>query len=629
MCGICGIVSLQGDTVSEEALWRMTRRLEHRGPDDQGVQVFGDTGFGATRLSIIDLSHAGHQPMTNEDGTVWITYNGELYNFHSLRDELLNRYTFRSQTDTEVILHAYQEWGEDCVKRFNGIFAFAIYDSRKRKVFAARDQIGIKPFYYFADSRRFVFASEVKALFALDILPQVAKENVAEYLMYGWLADSRTLFDGVSSLEPGHRMTVSLDERPQVVTSCYYRPSEQVREAEYRSWSNVRPEEAIERCAELLETSVRDQMVSDVPVGTLCSGGVDSSLVTALALKHNPQVKIFNVSLSDNAELSEERYARAVADKLGIEIIYLHLDRQLFQDALVETIYHADFPIYNLNAVPVYHISRIAREHGVKVLLAGEGGDELFGGYDWRYHRLYRNVRTRRRYGRWIASLLNRGVDLAYLTRDDLFLNHFRTTTDDVAGGLRFASGLFGRHTRFRESLAVYDFITKLEERYAQAAMLTDVREYLEHLLNREDKSTMQASVECRVPFLDLRVVDFAVNLPYRFKVRNGEGKWVVKKVAERYLPQEVIYRRKLGFNLPARQYLNFSDAIFNDGFWSNTFGIGAKTIAAECSNGNGSFWYAFLVTEIWGRLFLDGQSPAEIKRVLNTGDSNITVMKL
>ncbi len=620
MCGICGIISLQGDPVGEDALWRMTRRLDHRGPDDRGVEVFGDAGFGHTRLSIIDLSPAGHQPMSNGDESAWITYNGELYNYRSLRAELEDRYTFRSQTDTEVILHAYEEWGEDCVRRFNGIFAFAIYDVRKRRVFAARDQIGVKPFYYVADGRRVVFASEVKALYALDLVPRVAKENVAEYLMYGWLADSRTLFEGVRSLEPGHWLTVSIDERPQIVTSCYYRPARLVSPDEYHRWDATRVEDVIEHCGTLLETCVREQMISDVPVGTLCSGGVDSSLVTALALKHNPQVKIFNVSLSDNAELNEERYAQAVARHLGIEINYYHLDRQRFREALVDSIYHADFPLYNLNAVPVYYVSRLAREQGIKVLLAGEGGDELFGGYSWRYDRLHRNVLHRRRYGKWLARILNRGADLAYLTRDDLFLHHFRTTTNDVAGALNFASGFFGRGARFQESLDAYSFLPKPEEQYAQAAMLTDVREYLEHLLNREDKSTMQASVECRVPLLDPRVVQFALNLPYRFKVKGGEGKWIIKKIAERHLPREVIYRRKVGFNLPARQYLNYSEAIFRDGFWANTFGIQPETIARETMSANGSFWYAFLVTEIWGRLFIDGQKPEEINGILDCG---------
>jgi asparagine synthase (glutamine-hydrolysing) len=450
MCGICGIVNLHGEPVSREALLRMTHRLEHRGPDDLGIETFGDLGFGHTRLSIIDLSPAGHQPMANADGSVWITYNGELYNYQALRAELQSHHSFRSQSDTEVIIHAYETWGDDCVKRFNGIFAFAIYDRSRRRVFAARDQIGVKPFYYCVDDRRLIFASEVKALFELDLVPRVAKENIAEYLMYGWLADERTLFEGVQSLEPGQRLVVSLDERPQTSTSFYYRPAERVNAEEYRRLDGQPTSSVIDRCAELLETSVRDQMIADVPVGTLCSGGVDSSLITALALKQNPQVKIFNVSLSDNDELNEEKYAQAVARHLGIEINYYHLDRQRFREALVETIYHADFPIYNLNAVPVFYVSRLARQKGIKVLLAGEGGDELFGGYSWRYERLHRNVLRRRRYGKWLARILNRSADLAYLTRDDLFLHHFRTTTNDVAGALKFASGFYGRGARFR-----------------------------------------------------------------------------------------------------------------------------------------------------------------------------------
>jgi len=621
MCGICGIISFSSDPVSEERLSRAVERLAHRGPDDSGAMILegSKVALGHRRLSIIDLSAAGHQPMASIDGTVWITFNGEIYNYKALRSELESRHTFRSQSDTEVIINAYREWGEDCVSRFDGIFAFALYDSVRRRLFAARDQIGIKPFYYHSDDRQFVFASEIKALFDLGVIPRAARENIAEFLMYGWLADHRTMFEGVRSLEPGHWLSIALDGSHAPTVTQYYDPRAVVLSKKHRRWESASDQEVINECGRLLEASVAGQMVSDVPVGTLCSGGVDSSLVTALALKHNPQLSIFNVSVTDDAALNEEPYARKVAAHLGIEFNYFKLNRQQFRDALVETIYHADFPIYNLNAVPVYYISRMARETGVKVLLAGEGGDELFGGYEWRYGRLFRNVRARRRYGRWIARLLNRTSDLAYVTRDDLFLPHFRTTTDDAANALKFASGFFGRGARFKQSLAAYDFIDLPEERYAQAAMLADVREYLEHLLNREDKSAMQASVECRVPFLNLDVVDFALNLPFKFKLRNGEGKWVIKKLAERYLPREVIYRQKLGFNLPARDYLQFSDKIFENGFWQLEFGIDRKTIAEECSNGGSSFWYGFLVTEIWGRLFLRGESIAEVKQILDS----------
>lgn len=619
MCGICGIISTE--PVDEQRLTRAIERLAHRGPDDTGATLLenGKVAFGHRRLSIIDLSSSGHQPMASIDGKIWITFNGEIYNYKAIRKELEPSYNFRSQSDTEVIINAYKEWGENCVSNFDGIFALALYDSEKRRLFAARDQIGIKPFYYHADDRQFVFASEVKALFDLGVKPRAARENLAEFLMYGWLADQRTMFEGVRSLEPGHWLSINIDQPGSTRVVQYYDPRSVVAREKHERRLRESDAGIIDECERLLDASVAGQMVSDVPVGTLCSGGVDSSLVTALALRHNPQLSIFNVSVSDDATLNEEAYARQVAAHLKIEFNYFKLDRQQFKDAFVETIYHSDFPIYNLNAVPVYYISRMARDMGVKVLLAGEGGDELFGGYEWRYGRLFRNVRARRRYGRWIARILNRTSDLAYVTRDDLFLPHFRTTTDDAANALKFASGFFGRGARFKQSLAAYDFIESTEEKYAQAAMLSDVREYLEHLLNREDKSAMQASVECRVPFLNLDVVDFALNLPFKFKLRNGEGKWVIKKLAERYLPREVIYRRKLGFNLPVREYLAFSDKIFEDGFWKSEFGIDRKTIGEECSNGGSSFWYGFLVTEIWGRLFLRGESIPDIKKILTS----------
>jgi asparagine synthase (glutamine-hydrolysing) len=617
MCGICGLLDTPGKPVREAMLRLMAQRLAHRGPDASGVRVWGSAGLGHCRLAIIDLSATGHQPMPNQDETLWITYNGELYNYRELRRRLEGEFAFRSRTDTEVVLHAYEKWGEDCLQHFNGIFAFGIYDTVRRQLFAARDPMGVKPFYYCTHAGRFAFASEIKALLTPDFVPAVAKENVAEYLMYGWLADERTLFAGIKSLEPGQRLIVQASAPSDVATACYYAPASRVSAAEYRCWERRHPEEIVEHCSRLLEESVAGQMMSDVPVGALCSGGVDSSLVAAIALKHNRRTRIFHVALGDDARLNEERYARAVAGHLGINIHCFHLDREHFRTALVDTIYHSDFPLYNLNAVPVYYISRVAREKGVKVLLAGEGGDELFGGYLWRYARLYRNVRARRRYGRWIAGLLHRTVDIAHLYPESHFLHNLRSTPADVGNALKFASGFFGRSVRYEHNLGAYAFLARAEERHAQAAMLTDMREYLEHLLNREDKHTMQASVECRVPLLDVRLVEFALNLPYRFKVRQNCGKWVLKKVAERYLPQEVIYRPKIGFNLPIQEYLDFSPAIYRDGFWQTQFGIRPETIAQQCARGEGSFWYAFLMTEIWGRLFLNGDSPEMLSALL------------
>ena len=617
MCGICGVLDTSGKPIDETGLRTMTQRLSHRGPDDLGVHILGGVGLGHTRLAVIDLTESGHQPMANEDGTLWITYNGELYNFRELRSELEKQFAFRSRTDTEVVLHAYEKWGESCLSHFNGIFAFAIYDSARRQLFAARDPLGVKPFYYGANGNRFAFASEIKALFALGITPAPAKENLAEYLMYGWLADERTLFTGIRSLEPGHRLTVRASEPLRIEPRCYYAPASRVSAGEYRRWERTAPSEAVETCSRLLEQSIAQQLMSDVPVGVLCSGGVDSSLVTALALKHSPGTRIFHVGLRDDAAMSEEPYARAVARHLGIGIHCYPLGREEFHAALVDTIYHSDFPLYNLNAVPVYYISRLARQQGVKVLLAGEGGDELFGGYPWRYQRLYRNVRARRRYGRWIAGLLHRTVDLAHLNPEGLFIHNFRTTTGDVENALQFASGFFGRAARWEKSLNAYRFLARPEEQHAQAAMLTDIREYLEHLLNRADKQTMQASVECRVPLLDVRVVEFALNLPYAFKVRRNVAKWILKKVAERHLPPEVVHRRKVGFNLPVSRYLDFPPGIFRDGFWQTQFGISPETILRHCDPADGAYWYAFLMTEIWGRLFFHGDSRESIGALL------------
>lgn len=613
MCGICGIFRFDSAPVDRAAVDRMVRALAHRGPDDSGAEVWPGIGIGHTRLSIIDLSAAGHQPMCNEDGSLWIVYNGELYNTAELRQQLTGRHTFKSHTDTELVLHAYEEWGPDCVERFNGIFAFAIVDVTARRLFAARDQLGVKPFYYTCDETNFLFASEVKSLLAGGVRPRLARERMAEFLMYGWNVGEHTLFAGVRSLPPGHRLYVNHPGKPRVATDCYYAVARRVSPALHEELRRCSDADLIDRCDALLQQSVGRQMVSDVPVGTMCSGGVDSSLITALAVRRSRDTSIFNVSIADSPELSEERYAQAVARHLDVSINYHRLARDNFLANLVDTIYHADFPIYNLNAVAVYQICKMARDQGVKVLLAGEGGDELFGGYAWRHERLYRNVRFRRRYGRYLNAILSRTADLASISEDGLFLPHFRTTSGDVSAALHFASGFYSRSLRWEEAMNAYEFLDLPEERYAQSAMLCDVREYLEHLLNREDKHSMQTSVECRVPLLDPALIDFAVNLPYDRKVRRSEGKWVLKKVAERYIPKSVIYRQKRGFNLPGKQYLSLREEFFRGGFWETEFGFNPARVAHLAPRSEGGFWYAFPITEIWARLMLDGESRSSV----------------
>lgn len=613
MCGISGILRFDNEPVDPAALKRMVSSLAHRGPDDAGVRTWPGIGLGHTRLSIIDLSAAGHQPMTNEDGSLWIVYNGELYNMPEIRAALHGKHVFKSHTDTELVLHAFEEWGPKCVERLNGIFAFAIVDIRSRRLFCARDHLGVKPFYYCVQDGAFLFASEVKALQAGGYRPKLAREQMAEFLMYGWNVGERTLFADVQSLQPGHRMFVDAGAAQRVSPECYYSPQYIVSEDLHRELSQCTDQELVDRCEALLKDSVDRQMVSDVPVGTMCSGGVDSSLITAMAVQKSRNTSIYNVSIADAPELNEEKYAREVAKHLGVNINYHSLDRSNFLENLVDTIHHSDFPIYNLNAVAVAQVCKLARSHGVKVLLAGEGGDELFGGYSWRHERLYRNVRLRRRFGWLLNRVLSRTVDLAGNADDGLFLPHFRTTSGDVSSALHFASGFYSRSLRWMDAKAAYSFLKLPEEQYAQAAMLCDVREYLEHLLNREDKHSMQTSVECRVPILDLNVVRFALNLPFDRKVRKKEGKWTLKQVAERYIPKSVIYRQKRGFNLPGKQYLNVRDDFFKNGFWQTEFGLDPAAIRELIPPGEGSFWYGFPVTEIWARLMLRGESRANV----------------
>lgn len=374
MCGIAGQVSLDGlKPVDADLIHRMTRIIAHRGPDGEGHHVSGPIGLGHRRLSIIDVN-TGAQPMCNEDGTVWITFNGEIYNYVALRSELRSRgHVFKSESDTEVIVHLYEELGEACLTRLKGMFAFAIWDEHHRKLFLARDRIGIKPLYYTNTGNALLFASEIKSLFE-D--PSVARRfnprSIDRFLTYYYLPGEDTLFDNIYRLEPGHCMTVC-DGR--ISKRQYWDLSFQTAPR----WSRF--DDAVEALQELLKRTVKDHLISDVPVGVLLSGGVDSTGVLRYAVEHSDQqIRTFTVGFEGEDFPDERPYARLAAQHYGTVHQDITINAKDFCDLLPKYIWHMEEPVCEPPAVALYLVSRLARESSVKVLLAGEGGDEAFGG---------------------------------------------------------------------------------------------------------------------------------------------------------------------------------------------------------------------------------------------------------
>jgi asparagine synthase (glutamine-hydrolysing) len=569
MCGIAGFVTVEPGSGSEAVLARMTGQIRHRGPDAEGFYSDAHAFLGHRRLSIVDLA-LGQQPMTQETGDVFLIYNGEIFNHADLRPELERAgHRYHSRSDTEMVLHAWEQYGPACLERFRGMFAFALWDARKRRLFCARDRLGIKPLYYYWDGRLLVFASEMKALWEHPALsPALEESALPEYLAFGHLNDDGTMFRGVRKLMPGHWLSLDLSgAAPRFEIQRYWeipKPPEEPERRDDRSW--------IEECRARLEETVRMRLMSDVPLGMFLSGGVDSSAIAALmkGMVSGP-VQSFAVGYREN-EYSELAYARQAAQSIGTEHHEVTIGREDFFEALPRLVWHEDEPISWPSSVSLYFVSRLAAER-VKVVLTGEGSDELFGGYARYGHYLDSQ--------RWVSAwkmapgalrrLVASGVGNSGLLSADLrrkiqhtFLGRELTTEslyiDNFYGGFApgelrrlFApvNGLDGRYEHFLgywEQRASQSLLTRM--------LYADQKTYLVELLMKQDQMSMACSIESRVPFLDHPLVEFAARVPDRLKVRNGVGKYILKEAVAGLVPPELLHRKKMGFPTPLRPWL-------------------------------------------------------------------------
>lgn len=553
----------------------MCDTLRHRGPDGAGALHLGAdrVAFGHRRLSIIDLSTAGKQPMSNEDGSVWITFNGEIYNHHSLRAELIARgHRYISETDTETILHLYEEEGPLCVERLEGMFAFAIWDRRRRELFLARDRLGVKPLYYTQPPGGFVFASEIRALLVHPaVSPELDVESFAHYLTFVSTPAPATMFAGISKLAPAERMVVRADGSAR--SEIYWTMGSPGVAAAVAEASEPELEE---RLLELLRGSVAKRMMSDVPFGVFLSGGLDSSTNVALmaSLTDRP-VRTYSVAFAGDDRSNELVHARRVAERFGTDHHELVIETHAAEAFLPELAFLQDEPIADWVCLPLHFVSRLARDDGTVVVQIGEGADELFHGYDhyisaaalyerWfeRIGRLPGPVRRGLAWGSSTASFrLGRGFNLA-----QFLVNSTAGRVPFWGGAICYPDAFKGRilatERRHPDSYAV---VARLWEASARELVTPDLLSrmtYLELklrlpelLLTRVDRMTMANSVEGREPFLDHELVEFALALPAKFKVRDGIGKQLLKKVASPLLPPGIVDRPKQGFSAPVSEW--------------------------------------------------------------------------
>jgi asparagine synthase (glutamine-hydrolysing) len=567
MCGIAGFVTLDPDPLAEAILERMTSAIRHRGPDDSGAYADGRAALGHRRLSIIDLA-TGRQPMSNEDGGLWITYNGEIFNHADLRPALERAgHVYKSRSDTETILHAYEEHGAECVKLFRGMFSFAIWDRGKRRLFCARDRLGIKPFYYFWNGRLFAFASEIKALLEHPaISPAFEDTLLPEYLAFGYISEERTLFSGIRRLMPGHTLALDLgEESPRLDIRRYWDvPPPEPEEHHDDAWW-------IAECRRRLEETVRMRLMSDVPLGMFLSGGVDSSAIAALIRRMTSgPVETFSVGYREE-QFSELGYARRVAEAIGTKHHEIAVGMEDFFNALPGLIWHEDEPITWPSSVSLYFVSRLASER-VKVVLTGEGSDELFAGYN-RYRMYELNRRWLAAYGllpeavrRWIRGRVASSGLLSANARRKLqhtFLGRGETLEALYLDNFYSAFPIAEQRLLLREEPVASPYRSYLGYWNAarpysllQQMLYADQKTYLAELLMKQDQMSMASSIESRVPFLDHQFVEFASRVPDSLKIRDGQAKYIVKKAVEDLLPREIIYRKKMGFPTPLRQWL-------------------------------------------------------------------------
>ena len=539
MCGIAGVVTAGRNThVDCDLLQRMCAAMAHRGPDDEGIFSEPGVGLGMRRLSIVDLV-TGHQPISNEEGTLWIVFNGEIYNHSTLREQLIARgHRFRSQSDTETIVHLYEEHGRECVRELRGMFAFAIWDSVKRRLFVARDRLGIKPLYYRHTPGLFLFGSEIKVILSHpEVLPEFYRAGLPEYLAFGYLSGPETFYKGIRKLMPGHWLEI--DENGELRIEQYW--DLEVSHAE----KSVDESYYIHTYRSLLEDSVRSHLMSDVPLGVFLSGGLDSSAVAALMTNlRGAPIETFSVGYGEHAH-SELPYARVVAQHLNSVHHEVLVSEQDFFDAVPKLIWHEDEPLAWPSSVALYFVARLAREH-VTVVLTGEGSDETLAGYsryaftlknaafDRIYRRLVpgllrRQVRESISNSRWIGSDLRRKLTHTFLAKDGdswtafYFDNFFSAFGEQEQSGLleddvahEFEDGAAYRHALDYWDNSQGDGLPRL--------LYADIKTYLVELLMKQDNMSMAASVESRVPFLDHGLVEFALRIPRDFLLQGIGG---------------------------------------------------------------------------------------------------------
>jgi asparagine synthase (glutamine-hydrolysing) len=614
MCGIAGLVHFDHSPVDRNQLMSMTDIMAHRGPDASGYYIDKFVGLGHRRLSIIDLE-GGKQPLSNENGQIWITYNGEIYNFAAIRIELEKKgHKFKTNSDTEVIVHAYEEWGENCLQKFIGMFAFTVWDARNEKLFLARDRLGIKPLYFYFDKSIFVFASELKSFSQVpSVKKDIDSKSILQYLNYGYIQAPHTVFNGIQKLLPGHYISIKINGLKKInqikYWDVFYEPDESITVADWK-----------ERIRDCLVDAVRMRLISDVPLGAFLSGGTDSSIVVGIMSQlQNKPVKTFSIGFEDS-KFNELEYARIVAKKFQTD----HHEEIVSPNAidlLPKLVWQYDEPFGDSSAIPTYYVSKLARKF-VTVTLSGDGGDELFAGYDHyrvlnRFKKLHRVPLSVRKNMIKFLTFFNNGK-----YEKSLVLRRLLESDDELALTLSHTLKEYEiSKILSKDMLALGQSLSEIQKNsldylntYKNLEVISrmqylDTKTYLpDDILVKVDRASMLNSLEVRVPILDHRFVELVGKIPIRLKILRKERKYIFKETFKDLLPPELRYRPKMGFALPIENWFRgelsdyTQDLLFSTSSLTSDFLNTSAIQKLFMLHKNGKNYTAIL----WNTLFLE-----------------------
>jgi asparagine synthase (glutamine-hydrolysing) len=626
MCGIAGVVDFTGRLDLGNQCQQMLTEIHHRGPDANGFNQSENTAIGSTRLSILDLAARANMPFVSEDGNYILVFNGEIYNFRELRAQLEKEgISFKTESDTEVLFHWLIRRGANHIHELSGMFGFAFLDKRKNTLILARDRSGIKPLYYYKDDRSFLFGSEIKSITKVLDSNRLKLDffSLRDIFSLGYVHGPYSPFENLSVLPPGNFLMLNTKTGEYKVSSFnnlldYLDPT---------YWEKRKKKSKDEIRKELkadLEESVRSHMVSDAPLGVVCSGGVDSSLLSVIAKKFNPDIQLFHASVEGPG--SEEKFATALSNSIGAQMHVIKVTRKAFIENWVRAVYHNDFPSYHQNDVPMYLVCQLARDNKHKVLLSGEGADELFGGYE-----VNRELDSRGFWMRWMTRLpkgirgrLNTVFEGMMSAGAEKYADKLNATGISSVGRMKSLTYneilLQGHGTRSvlaDDILRRLAFLTKGEQ--VKTAYLSErFYGHLQTLLMRNDKMGMMASIESRIPYLSNLLLEKWVGMPIRFKIKDSGSrglKYMLKDLCKEYgLPEMIYKRKKVGFATPITLYVKPSMELFKGGFLENSMGL---KLSESFMKNDITSYYRMGSIEIWGRLFVLRQPITEVETLI------------